>query len=136
MTRPRKNSGPNHHERRTTSSRGPLRPSTTSGSRRWNFDANNPRHSFSIDRAMQIINDAGRGIIVMLRRAETDADLLRHLSDPASHTPAARWDARTFGIGAQILRALNVRKMRLLANPRKIPSMAGFDLELTGYKTD
>jgi 3,4-dihydroxy 2-butanone 4-phosphate synthase/GTP cyclohydrolase II len=100
------------------------------------LDANNPRHSFSIDRAMQIINDAGRGVIVMLRRTETDADLLRHLSDPASHTPAARWDARTFGIGAQILRALNVRKMRLLASPRKIPSMAGFDLELTGYMTD
>ncbi|OYW25586.1 MAG: hypothetical protein B7Z51_11005, partial [Methyloversatilis sp. 12-65-5] len=35
-----------------------------------------------------------------------------------------------------ILRSLNVRKMRLLANPRKIPSMAGFDLELAGYLTD
>ena len=100
------------------------------------LDADNPRHSFSIDRAMKVINDAGSGVIVMLRRAESNADFLRTLSDPASHTPAARWDARTFGIGAQILRALNVRKMRLLASPRKIPSMAGFDLELTGYLTD
>jgi 3,4-dihydroxy 2-butanone 4-phosphate synthase/GTP cyclohydrolase II len=96
------------------------------------IDADNPRHSFSIDRAMQIINDAGAGVIVMLRRNETDADLRQLLTDPAS-APAARWDARTFGVGAQILRALNVRKMRLLASPRKIPSMAGFDLELTGY---
>ncbi|MBC7207774.1 MAG: 3,4-dihydroxy-2-butanone-4-phosphate synthase [Methyloversatilis sp.] len=99
------------------------------------LDADNPRHSFSIDRAMQIINDAGSGVIVMLRRNETDAGMRALLIDPAD-APAARWDARTFGVGAQILRSLNVRKMRLLASPRKIPSMAGFDLELTGYLQD
>ncbi|MCQ9376995.1 bifunctional 3,4-dihydroxy-2-butanone-4-phosphate synthase/GTP cyclohydrolase II [Methyloversatilis sp. XJ19-49] len=99
------------------------------------LDGDSPRHSFSIDRTMQIINDAGCGVIVMLRRTETDADLRRLLDDPGA-APAARWDARTFGVGAQILRSLNVRKMRLLANPRKIPSMAGFDLELAGYLTD
>lgn len=99
------------------------------------LDGDSPRHSFSIDRSMQIINDAGCGVIVMLRRTETDADLRRLLDDPGA-APAARWDARTFGVGAQILRSLNVRKMRLLANPRKIPSMAGFDLELAGYLTD
>ena len=99
------------------------------------LDADNPRHSFSIDRAMQIINDAGSGVIVMLRRTETDASMRALLIDPAD-APAARWDARTFGVGAQILRTLNVRKMRLLASPRKIPSMAGFDLELTGYLQD
>jgi 3,4-dihydroxy 2-butanone 4-phosphate synthase/GTP cyclohydrolase II len=42
-------------------------------------------------------------------------------------------DLRTYGIGAQILRQLGVRKMKLLANPRKMPSMAGFDLEVVGY---
>ncbi|WP_018227840.1 bifunctional 3,4-dihydroxy-2-butanone-4-phosphate synthase/GTP cyclohydrolase II [Methyloversatilis universalis] len=99
------------------------------------LDAGNDRHSFSIDRAMQLINEAGSGVIVMLRRTETDADLRGLLTDPTA-APAVRWDARTFGVGAQILRSLNVRKMRLLASPRKIPSMAGFDLELTGYLQD
>jgi 3,4-dihydroxy 2-butanone 4-phosphate synthase/GTP cyclohydrolase II len=47
--------------------------------------------------------------------------------------PGRKWDARLFGIGAQILRALGVGKMRLLASPRKIPSMTGFGLEITGY---
>ena len=42
-------------------------------------------------------------------------------------------DLRNYGIGAQILRDLNVGRMRLLAKPRKMPSMAGFDLEVTGY---
>jgi 3,4-dihydroxy 2-butanone 4-phosphate synthase/GTP cyclohydrolase II len=42
-------------------------------------------------------------------------------------------DLRTYGIGAQILRKLGVGKMQLLANPRKMTSMTGFDLEDTGY---
>ena len=45
-------------------------------------------------------------------------------------------DLRTYGIGAQILRDLGVGRMRLLAQPRKMPSMAGFDLEVVGFDTD
>ena len=40
---------------------------------------------------------------------------------------------RDYGIGSQILRDLGVRKMRLMAVPRKMPSMAGFELEVVGY---
>ena len=68
------------------------------------------------------------------------ARLKRDMDDPAAQRrldanlalglPA---DARDYGIGAQILRALGVGKMQLLANPRKMPSMTGFDLEVTGY---
>ena len=36
--------------------------------------------------------------------------------------------------GAQILRDLGVGKMKLLSNPRKMPSMTGFDLEVVGYQ--
>jgi 3,4-dihydroxy 2-butanone 4-phosphate synthase/GTP cyclohydrolase II len=43
-------------------------------------------------------------------------------------------DLRNYGIGAQILRDLHVGKMRLLARPRKMPSMAGFHLAVTGYE--
>ena len=42
-------------------------------------------------------------------------------------------DLRHYGIGAQILRDLGVGRMRLMAAPRKMPSMAGFGLEVTGY---
>jgi 3,4-dihydroxy 2-butanone 4-phosphate synthase/GTP cyclohydrolase II len=42
-------------------------------------------------------------------------------------------DLRTYGIGAQILRDLNVGQMKLLARPRKMPSMAGFGLHTTGF---
>ena len=44
-----------------------------------------------------------------------------------------RVDLRNYGIGAQILQDLSVGKMRLMAKPRKMPSMTGYDLEVTGY---
>jgi 3,4-dihydroxy 2-butanone 4-phosphate synthase/GTP cyclohydrolase II len=46
---------------------------------------------------------------------------------------AASMDLRSYGIGAQILRDVGVHKMQLLASPRKMPSMTGFNLEVTGY---
>ena len=53
---------------------------------------------------------------------------------PTKPTRPERMDLRTYGIGAQILRPLGVARMKLLANPRKMPSMAGFNLEVTGYQ--
>jgi 3,4-dihydroxy 2-butanone 4-phosphate synthase/GTP cyclohydrolase II len=42
-------------------------------------------------------------------------------------------DLRDYGIGAQIIRQLGITRMRILAQPRRMPSMTGFDLEVTGY---
>jgi 3,4-dihydroxy 2-butanone 4-phosphate synthase/GTP cyclohydrolase II len=42
-------------------------------------------------------------------------------------------DLRDYGIGAQIIRQLGITRMRVLAQPRRMPSMTGFDLEVTGY---
>jgi 3,4-dihydroxy 2-butanone 4-phosphate synthase/GTP cyclohydrolase II len=53
---------------------------------------------------------------------------------PPQPPRAARMDLRTYGIGAQILKDLGVGKMKLLASPRKMPSMTGFDLEVIGYQ--
>ncbi|MBP6720177.1 MAG: bifunctional 3,4-dihydroxy-2-butanone-4-phosphate synthase/GTP cyclohydrolase II, partial [Rhodoferax sp.] len=54
----------------------------------------------------------------------------------ASHGPErGRMDLRTYGIGAQILRECGVQKMNLMGTPRRMPSMAGYGLEITGYIT-
>jgi 3,4-dihydroxy 2-butanone 4-phosphate synthase/GTP cyclohydrolase II len=98
------------------------------------LDGQSRRHTFSVDQAMQIIAAAGSGAIVLLRRVEGAADLLAAIKDePLSARPGAKWDPRLYGIGAQILRSLGVGKMRLMANPRKMPSMTGFGLEICGY---
>src|SRR5574340_761513 len=92
------------------------------------------RHSFTVDQAMRAIAAAGAGVIVMLHRPQSGQELLDALqNDVPSTRPAFTWDPRIYGIGAQILRDLDVGKMRLLARPRKMPSMTGFGLEITGY---
>ena len=98
------------------------------------LDPGNGRHSFSLDEAMRALVKAEAGVIVMLHRPETGQDILSALTEPtATPRPAAKWDPRIYGIGAQILRDLGVRKMKLLASPRRMPSVAGFNLEVTGY---
>ena len=100
------------------------------------LDAKSGRHSFSIEQATRALAKHGTGVIVMLHRPETGEDLLAGFADvPAGNRPAAKWDPRSFGIGAQILRDLGVGKMRLLSSPRKLPSMAGFGLEVCGYQS-
>ena len=96
------------------------------------LDVQSESHSWSIPAALAAIAEAGRGVIVLLHRPETPQELRRRAvsAEPAL---ASRMDLRNYGIGAQILRDLNVGRMRVLARPRRMPSMTGFDLEVTGY---
>jgi 3,4-dihydroxy 2-butanone 4-phosphate synthase/GTP cyclohydrolase II len=53
----------------------------------------------------------------------------------ASQAPErGRMDLRTYGVGAQILRECGVHKMKLLGSPRRMPSMAGYGLEITSFQ--
>ncbi|MEH6437332.1 bifunctional 3,4-dihydroxy-2-butanone-4-phosphate synthase/GTP cyclohydrolase II [Massilia sp. DD77] len=94
-------------------------------------------HSWDMASAMRTIQASERGVIVLLNCGETAEQLFTQFAPPETkgraNARAASMDLRTYGIGAQILRALGVGKMQLLANPRKMPSMTGFDLEVTGY---
>ncbi|SFV01434.1 bifunctional 3,4-dihydroxy-2-butanone-4-phosphate synthase/GTP cyclohydrolase II [Pseudoduganella namucuonensis] len=95
-------------------------------------------HSWTISSSMKAIKASGQGVIVLLNCEETAEQLFNQFAalDKPETKPqgrAASMDLRTYGIGAQILRALGVRKMQLMASPRKMPSMTGFDLEVTGY---
>jgi 3,4-dihydroxy 2-butanone 4-phosphate synthase/GTP cyclohydrolase II len=99
------------------------------------LDADSATHSWTIPGALAQIAQAGRGVMVLLHRPESAAELRERAVSDAPPAPP-KMDLRNYGIGAQILRDLNVGRMRLLAKPRKMPSMAGFDLEVTGYATE
>jgi 3,4-dihydroxy 2-butanone 4-phosphate synthase/GTP cyclohydrolase II len=71
--------------------------------------------------------------MVLLNCSEGAAQLIERVASAERPEAPVRADFLTIGIGAQILRDLRVGKMRLLASPRKMPSMAGWDLEVTGY---
>jgi 3,4-dihydroxy 2-butanone 4-phosphate synthase/GTP cyclohydrolase II len=96
-------------------------------------------HSWNMASAMAAIKASERGVMVLLN-CEESADQMFAQFDALNNPevkPAprgSRMDLRTYGIGAQILKELGVGKMKLLASPRKMPSMTGFDLEVTGYQ--
>ncbi len=98
------------------------------------LDIERSKHSFSLDLAQRMLAQAESGVIVLLRRNEDGQSLLAALAaSRQSPRPATKWDPRIYGIGAQILRDLGVRKMRLMSSPRRMPSMVGFGLEVTAY---
>ncbi len=98
------------------------------------FDFDSTRHAYSVADAMRIIATDGTGVIVLLRGTENAESILARFTPPSDKPRrAAKWDPLMHGIGAQILHKLNVKKMRVLAWPKKIPSMAGFDLEVVEY---
>jgi 3,4-dihydroxy 2-butanone 4-phosphate synthase / GTP cyclohydrolase II len=119
--------------------RGPLSPDTETLVRVHEplsvmdlLDAASTSHSWTIATALAAIAEAGRGVMVLLHRPESAQELRQRAT--ADQAPvSAKVDLRNYGIGAQILRDLNVGRMRLMAKPRKMPSMTGFDLEVTGY---
>ncbi len=95
-------------------------------------------HSWRLTDAMKKIQDSDRGILVLLNCGEQPEEFLakfdtigkKRVNETSSATSQI---LRNYGIGAQILRDIGAGKMKLLANPRKMPSMAGFNLDIVGY---
>ena len=99
------------------------------------LDAGPSVHSWGVDSSLRAIARAGRGVVVFLNCQDAGRELVERIGTADGATPGkSRTDLRTYGIGAQILRDLGVGKMRLMAAPRKMPSMTGFDLEVCGYE--
>ncbi len=96
------------------------------------LDVKSASHSWNFNQALAAVSRAECGVIVLLHRPESAADLVERAQPGAIAAPQKN-ALRTYGIGAQILRDLKVAKMRLLAKQRRMPSMAGFDLQVTGY---
>ncbi len=103
------------------------------------FDAlevNRSMHSWGLDTSLQYIARQGKGVAVLLNCGESAEQLLEQFEGKARSAQAperGRMDLRTYGVGAQILRECGVQKMQLMGQPRRLPSMAGYGLEITGY---
>lgn len=103
------------------------------------LDVSGGAHSWSLHDALARIQHEGRGVAVLLNCGESAEQLLAHFDGTArpSHAPTrGRMDLRSYGVGAQILRACGVQRMQLMSTPRRLPSLAGgYGLEVAGYIT-
>jgi 3,4-dihydroxy 2-butanone 4-phosphate synthase / GTP cyclohydrolase II len=103
------------------------------------LETNRPMHSWGLDASLKHVAAEGRGVVVLLNCGESASQLLAQFEGTARAAQAperGRVDLRTYGIGAQILRECGVHRMQLMGNPRRMPSMAGYGLEITGYLTN
>jgi 3,4-dihydroxy 2-butanone 4-phosphate synthase / GTP cyclohydrolase II len=104
------------------------------------LEADREGHSWPLNKALTAIAASSCGVIVLLNCGESGERLLERIALNAQSdrlAPERRSGQghalRTDGVGAQILRELGVTRMKLLARPRKMPSMTGFGLVTTGY---
>ena len=94
-------------------------------------------HSWSLETSLAHIARQGQGVAVLLNCGETGEQLLAQFEGTAKPSQAPQrggMDLRTYGVGAQILRECGVQRMNLMGTPRRMPSMAGYGLEVTGFR--
>jgi 3,4-dihydroxy 2-butanone 4-phosphate synthase/GTP cyclohydrolase II len=108
------------------------------------FGVQGAARAWTLRAAMQRIIEAGNGVVIVLRQQESArelADSLRTLAvasagqapEAASGGAADGAVLRTFGVGAQILKDLGVKRMRVLSAPKQMHGISAFGLEVEGY---
>jgi len=99
------------------------------------LDAGHCGHSWPLPKALAALQQSERGAALLLNCGEDVSALVGLFKphDERAERQRGQMDLRTYGIGAQILRELGISKMKLLGSPRRMPSMAGYGLEVTGF---
>lgn len=105
-----------------------------------------PEFGWPLRDALARVAQEGNGVVVVLRKPETPRELVERIDvlegAVPSASPAGNGDGeaarklRTYGIGAQILTDLGVRRMRVLSAPMRMHALSGFDLEVVEYLQD
>ena len=93
-----------------------------------------PNHTWPLPQALAHIQQAESGVVILLHRTEDGAALLDRTL-PKNTFQIKKWDRKTYGIGAQILSGLNVKKMRVMGKPSSMNGLTGFGLEVVGFET-
>ena len=97
----------------------------------------NERLGWPLHAAMRRVSSEPSGVVVILRPEETPRHFMDSVRLLDAKTPSTRHPGatviRTYGIGAQILKDLGLKRMRVLSAPKQLQGLAAFDLEVTSY---
>jgi 3,4-dihydroxy 2-butanone 4-phosphate synthase/GTP cyclohydrolase II len=92
-----------------------------------------------LDKAMEVVQQEGQGVIIYIQQEGRGLRLGRYqtldgkITSDEHKQGCVEADLRNYGVGAQILVALGVKKMRLLTNSeKKLKGLEGYDLKMVG----
>ena len=99
------------------------------------------RKEEEIDKVFSHINKEGKGAVIFINQRAKSASLLTRLKkikkskSKNDKIPRLKMDSRDFGIGAQILHDLSIRKLRVITNSKQKPrvGITGYGLEIVDY---
>ena len=97
---------------------------------------NNDRLGWPLRAAMRRVAKEDSGVVVLLRPEESPRDFMdsvRLLDAKPARQRVGATVVRTYGIGAQILKDLGLKRMRVLSARKQLQGLAAFDLEITSY---
>ena len=96
----------------------------------------NEKLGWPLRAAMHRVAKEDSGVVVILRPEESPRefmDSVRLLDAKPARQRGGATVVRTYGIGAQILKDLGLKRMRVLSAPKQLQGLAAFDLEITSY---
>ena len=97
----------------------------------------NGRTGWNMHRVLEEVSGSDAGVVIILGQDYDSQDMVDRLDTffgGGTRKPKGESRAyRNIGTGSQILKALGVRKMRLLSSPMRFNALSGFDLEITEY---
>jgi 3,4-dihydroxy 2-butanone 4-phosphate synthase / GTP cyclohydrolase II len=102
------------------------------------LDVESKMLGLSFDKAMKFFTDKDSGVLVLLGYHQEPREILAKLNMIANNnlrdsSDVASDELRTYGIGAQILRHIGVRRMTVVSSPKNMAAISGFGLEIDGY---
>jgi 3,4-dihydroxy 2-butanone 4-phosphate synthase/GTP cyclohydrolase II len=97
----------------------------------------NEKLGWPLQAAIRRVAREPSGVIVILRPEESAREFMDSIrlldAKPAHAHGAGATVVRTYGIGAQILKDLGLKRMRVLSAPKQLQGLSAFDLEVTNY---
>jgi 3,4-dihydroxy 2-butanone 4-phosphate synthase/GTP cyclohydrolase II len=96
-----------------------------------------------LDDIFSLVNEAEKGAVIFINQQQSSENLLSRIEKleimqrkgEVDKAPPIVMDSRDFGIGAQILHNLKIKKLNLISNSSKMPrvGITGYGLEIVGY---
>ena len=80
--------------------------------------------------SLKKISEEGIGLFVLINYKDAKSYWLNKLEEKEIEPKSNR---RVIGVGSQILRALDLKKITVLGTPTKYNAVSGFDIEITGF---